>query len=157
MRMRRRNATNRRPLTPWQSGAWVSAIFADVLLGAGAGEFARTIGVATMQGRFRLIAQGREIRMKRSRSRAREVIGSLSEALGRIEYIGPRPSQHQFSIVGRNSAGELLLVGAKLVRPPAARSGVDELIISTAYFIDEGELKRKLGNGQLRPFLSRAA
>jgi hypothetical protein len=157
MRIRRRNATNRRPLTPWQSGAWVSEICADVLLGEGAGELARAIGLATTQSRFMLMAQGREIRMKRSRSRAREVIGRLSEALGSIEYIGPRPSRYQFSIVGRTTAGELLLIGAKLVRPPAASSGLDELIISTAYFIDDGEMKRKLGNGQLRPCRSRAA
>jgi hypothetical protein len=134
--------------------SWNPANVADVLTGEDAHQLAAAAGLRTHQRHFRLKVQGREIRMKRSNARAREVIAFMPEALRNPEYIGRRSQPNQFCFVGRCGTGEYLLIAAKLVGAHRAATRVDELIVSTAHFVHESEVQRKIRNGQLTRFIA---
>ena len=144
--MRRRNESKR-----WRSAGtstgWSPAFVSHVVVG-NAAALAADLGVHTSAQRLLLPTQGRHIRRGKPDSRA--IIAALPAALEALRYRGYRKAKDEHTAVGSCGNGCMLLVGVVFV---AARdpSQNDEARITTAHFISQQTLRKKVRNGQLAP------
>jgi hypothetical protein len=104
------------------------------------------LGVQTYAVSLLLPTQGAHIGQRRRAQRS-EIIAALPEALQRIEYIGAQ-GPHKFSAVGRCGTDCLLFMALKFLH--GGQSQRDEAWISTAYFVGDASLGRKVRAEQLR-------
>ena len=109
------------------------------------------IGVNSRATHILLDRQGEHIRQRRARE-ATNIIDGIPEALSKIEFYGRHdPKKNNYTLIGRNAIGKLLLVGVKFITHHLTHPKQDEVWINTAYFIREPELRRLLNNGRIRP------
>jgi hypothetical protein len=116
---------------------------------------ATVLGVKTSAASLLLPAQGAHIARQRRDERS-EIISALPEALERVEYVEYVGTQaaHKFVAVGRCRTGRLLFMALKFVR--VGEPARDEAWISTAYFVGNATLRRKVRNKKLRQVLHRS-
>jgi hypothetical protein len=129
------------------SNAWSPAFLSHVVVG-NAAALAAELGVHTSAQRLLLPTQGRHIRLGKRDSRA--VIAALPAALESLRYRGYRKAKDEHTAVGSCGSGCMLLVGVVFVgaRDPSQN---DEARITTAHFIGQKKLRKKVRNGQLTP------
>ena len=129
------------------STAWSPAFVSDVVVG-NAAALAAELGVRTSAQRLLLRTQGRHIRLRKPDSRA--IIAALPAALESLRYRGYRKAKDEHTAVGSCGNGCMLLIGVVFVRPRDP-SESDEARITTAHFIGQRTLRKKVRNGQITP------
>jgi hypothetical protein len=146
--MRRRNELKRRRSTG-MSAEWSPAFVSHVVVG-NAAALAAELRVRTSAQQLVLPTQGRHIRLGKRDSRA--IIAALPAALESLRYRGYRKAKDEPTAVGLCGYGRMPLVGVVFVgaRDPSQN---DEARITTAHFIGQQALDKKVRNGQLTPIL----
>ena len=115
-------------------------------------EFLSIIGATSTAKELRLsYNQEQHIREQRG-AEAQAVIDGIPNALLQLRYVNrKRRVRREHTVIGSPGPGRPLLVGFKFVPSGRARSKNDEAWVTTAYFLNGLELRKKIRKHRLRP------
>lgn len=141
----------------WRQRCFPVAIHGRLLVAKISAALLGVIDVATGAEDLLFAAQGDHIRQKSKRD-AEAVLKALPEALGNVKYVGRTPGKPNWRhVVGSAAVGKLVFVALKFLPAEKSYTGKDEAWITTAYFIGEREVRRRLGRNKIFPVIGPAA
>lgn len=115
-------------------------------------DFLSLVDVASEAVDVRISVQAEHLWKRRERE-ARSIIDAIPEAMARIKYVGRRDANGRIvrTVIGECSGRKFLRCIIKFVPAKLARSGRDEALMLTAYFVGQTELARLLRRRDVRP------
>lgn len=130
---------------------FIPAYVANVIIYKLDNEIKTMLGISSTAIDLILPTQGKHIRERRGKE-AKQIISSIAKALEEIKYYGRRLDEKVHTVIGTHK-GRLLLVGIKFIPAEKAKSGMDEALITTSYFLNEKRLKEMLNKNNVKPIL----